>query len=320
MLSKKTNKEKLQATATVVILLLIVAIVLGYTTFSNKQDTLRLQSQASNRKLEIAAIDKVSKLEISNFNFENITAKSVLTLAVTSGNYQKVLLQKNSDQPFPIASLTKLMTAVIVREKISLRKEVVATADYVGGYGSANVLEVGKTYTVLELLKNILISSDNDSARLLSSFIGEEKFINLMNSKARDLNLTQTKFTNVTGLDSLIEGQSDNVSSANDIAKLMLYIDDKHPDLFQITRDTQYNFCDIDQSCYTIHSTNLFLNNPNFKFKIIGGKTGYTFSAGKNLALILQPFDGIFLINIVLGSQDNFADTKVITNHLTLKN
>lgn len=318
---KRTIKEKILATFVVLVLFTGSGIFLAYINFNNKKDTIELQNRASSRKIEVLARNKIARMEIGNLNIDDITAKAFLTLAFTAGDFQKVLAQKNVDEALPIASITKLMTAIVVREKINIKTEVTATADYVGGYGTAKILEVGRTYTALELLKNILISSDNDSARLLASILGEENFVSLMNIKAKELGMNNTFFVNTTGLDPVSDSINNlNISSASDLVKMILYINNKHPDIFQITRDSQYNFCDTKGDCYNIFSTNRLLDNPDFNFKIIGGKTGRTVLADTNLALIIEPFDGIFLLNIVLGSKDNFTDTKTIINDLKLKN
>ena len=231
------------------------------------------------------------------------------------------MASKNSDLALPIASLTKLMDAVIILENVNPQTEVTATLDYVGLEESAYVLEIGKKYTVNELLANALVSSDNDSARLLSSTLGENNFIAKMNSKAKDLGLTQTSFTNPTGLDpatSSAQLSKPNVSSVTDLANLLLYIKNKHPEILKLTTTASYNFCDINNYCKKVVSTDKLLGDKTFKFKIIGGKTGNTDLAGKNLALITEPLNGVFLLNIVLGSADNFADTVSLINNVKI--
>jgi len=218
----------------------------------------------------------------------------------------------------PIASITKLMTAVIILENIKLETEIKATRDYIGLEESTFVLETDKIYTVKELLANMLISSDNDSARLLSSTLGEVNFIAKMNLKAKELGLTKTNYFNVTGLDPDKSSNEVNVSSANDLANLLIYIKNKHPKILELTANPSYGFCDINNYCKTVTSTDKFLNDKDFKFKIVGGKTGSTDLAQKNLALIIEPIDDITIINIVLGAKDNFLDTESLINNITI--
>ena len=115
-----------------------------------------------------------------------------------------------------------------------------------------------------------------------------------MNSKASELKLTNTKYFNLTGLDP----KKTNKATVNDLADLLLYIKDKHPEILKLTTNSLYNFCDTKNFCKTVSTTDKFLTNDNFRFKIIGGKTGSTDLALKNLALIMQPKDGIILSNI----------------------
>jgi D-alanyl-D-alanine carboxypeptidase len=249
-----------------------------------------------------------------------ITSKSYITLAIASNGFKKVLDQKNSNLVLPIASITKLMLALITAENLNLESEIIATPDYIGGEESFFVLEADKTYKIKELLANALIASDNDSARLLSSILGEANFIAKMNQRAAELGMTQTKYVNVTGLDPKEPSLDLNTSTVTDLAKLILFINNKHPQIFKLTTNDQYNFCDVRQFCKPIVSTNKLLTDTDFKFKIFGGKTGSTDLALKNLALMISPIEDVTIVNIVLGSEDSFMDTKSLINHLIINN
>jgi D-alanyl-D-alanine carboxypeptidase len=325
MPNNRTTKEKVFAILFVFILFLFVGSLFGYIGYINKKNTEKLQEKVRIEKLEAKEKTLLSQMVMSDILPNEITAKSFLTMAISSRSFKKVINSKNPDDTLPIASVTKLMTAIVVLENIDLNTKVTATADYVGGDGTMNVLEIGKTYTAKELLYNMLIASDNDAAQLLASILGTENFVILMNKKAKDLNLIRTSFVNVTGLDPLVNGKAYNISSSHDLAQLLIYINKNYQNIFEISRKAEYNFCDINNYCKNIISTDQLLTDPEFNlpgqnrqagYKIIGGKTGQTLLANKNLALITEPFDGIFLINIVLGSDDNFADTKTIFNHL----
>jgi len=171
---------------------------------------------------------------------------------------------------------------------------------------------------VKELLANMLIASDNDSARLLAGSLGTENFISKMNNKAQELSLTKTYFVNVTGLDPQKPVVELNISSPNDLANLLIYIKNKHPEILKLTTNATYNFCDVNNYCKIINNTDKLLGDAGFKFKIIGSKTGSTDVALKNLALITTATDNIFLLNIVLGSKDNFLDTQTLINNIII--
>jgi D-alanyl-D-alanine carboxypeptidase len=165
-----------------------------------------------------------------------------------------------------------------------------------------------------------IIPSDNDAARVLASSIGSENFVDLMNKKSYDLSLTNTFFANPTGLDPL-EGRIDlNISTASDIATLVREINTNYRSIFEMGRTISADFCSLDLICHKILNTNQLLSDPEFLYTIIGGKTGQTDLAQRNLALIMEPIDGIFLISIVLGSTDHFATTKTLINSIKIKN
>ncbi len=299
----------------------ILFFVVGYLFFSiskkNKEKTIILRNKVIEQQKERALNEKLNNLRLASTTIPVLNSKAYLTLAVSYNGLEKVIFDKNTNLVLPIASLTKLMVAVIVMENINLDTEITATRDYIGKEESYFVLEAGRKYTVREILSNALISSDNDSARLLSSLLGVDNFITKMNLKASELGLSQTRFVNVTGLDPAdFNEEFLNISTVTDLANLLIYIKKTHPEILKITTNSSYNFCDIDNYCKLIMSTNKLLNNPDFPFKIIGGKTGSTDLAGKNLVLFLNYFDDILLINIVLGAEDNFADTLSIISHI----
>lgn len=320
MTPEGNTKKKFLALITVIFLFLLVGSLFFVISLDNKKKTeiLRNLVKEQQEKKEMAL--KLDRMQISTSTLPGISSESFLTLAVAENGQKKILIEKNPDQPLPIASITKLMVAVVSLENVSPKTEITATLDYIGQEESAFILEVGKKYTVNDLLANALIPSDNDSARLLGSTLGEKNFIDKMNLKAGELGLTQTHFTNVTGLDPAASSSQPNVSSVTDLANLLIYIKNKHPEILKITTHGQYNVCATDNFCKMVTSTDKLLGDKEFKYKIIGGKTGNTDLAGKNLALITEPINKVFLINIVLGSTDNFADTIALINNVKIKN
>lgn len=315
MLATKSIREKILAILFVVVLFLLVGIIFGSISLANKKANEKLRAE-----VRAAKIARELKLNFSKLSFEpnfvGVNARAYALFATSTNGQNTFLVQKNIDATLPIASITKLMTAIITLDNFDLNTVVEATPEYVGGDSTAYVLEMGHKYTVSELLNNMLISSDNDSARLLSSITGEAKFIELMNEKAKEIGLVRTKYTNVTGLDPLNGKGGVNISSISDLVNLLVYINNNYPRIFQLGKSQTKNFCDIDKNCKPIVTTNLLSGDKTFPLKIIGFKTGRTDLALKNLALITEPFDGIFLISIVLGSEDNFADTRALISNL----
>ena len=318
MTQEEKKREKWLALLTVFLLFLFVGCILFFISLNNKIHTEILKSKVQKQQMEKEMRSRLEKISMDASPLDAVTSKAFFTLAVTDSGLRKILLQKNQDVILPIASITKLMVAIVTLENIDLNTVVTATADYVGLAQSAFVLELDNKYTARELLANALISSDNDSARLLSSILGEKNFITKMNLTAQKIGLRQTSYVNVTGLDPVDTSSSFNASSVSDLANLLIYIKDKHPEIFALTTKTQYTFCNVKANCKNIVSTDKLLDSKDLQFPIIGGKTGTTDLAGKNLALVTRLGDGVSLINIVLGSKDNFADSISLINHVRI--
>jgi D-alanyl-D-alanine endopeptidase (penicillin-binding protein 7) len=320
MTPKEAKKQKVLALFIVILLFVFIGVLFLAVSINNKTRTENLRIKVLELKKDRELAQKITKIKTATSSLPEISSKSYLTLAIANSGKEKVLLSQESNLPLPIASLTKLMVATIVLENAQPETLITGNLDYIGLEESAFILEVNKTYTVKELLTSALISSDNDSARLLSSILGETDFLAKMNQKAKDLGMTQTAYTNITGLDPKDLSTGINTSSVNDLAKLVVYIKNKHPEIFKITSEAQYNFCDINNFCKQILNTNKLLEDKDLKFKIIGGKTGSTDLAGKNLILLTQISPEIYLLNIVLGSKDNFMDTKSLINNVIIEN
>lgn len=320
MTHEQIKKERILAIVTVAVLFLVVGILFIYISFNNWQNTQILRNKVIQQRIAENNKQELQRVILISTSTPTIFSKSFLTLAMTNTGGQKILNQKEPDLVLPIASITKLMVGIITIENIKLDTKVKATLDYIGKEESTFIVETNKTYTVRELLANVLVSSDNDSARLLASVLGENNFIAKMNRKAQALGLTKTNFVNITGLDPKDSALGANVSTATDLANLLIYINNERPEILELTTKSQYNFCDINNFCKTIINTNKLLNDKDIQYKIMGGKTGSTDLALKNLVLITGLTDNLSLISIVLGSVDNFRDTKALINQVEVKN
>jgi len=319
MIPTNNKKEKILAVFTVIFLFIVVGSLLFLISLNNKKNTDTLRLLVREQQARNETVKNFQNIQANGPATSTLTSKSYLSLAFIDTGTKKNIQEKNPNLVLPIASITKLMVGVITLENIDLETEVTATVNYIGREESAFVLEDGKTYKTGELLMNALISSDNDSARLLSSILGENNFIDKMNTKAAELGMTSTHYANVTGLDPATSTQDINTSTVTDLANLLSYIIEKHPDLLKITTKTSYNVCDINNYCKLVTNTDKLLGNPDFRHKIIGGKTGSTDLAGKNLALVVNFSNNIFLINIVLGSENSFFDTTSLINNIVIK-
>ena len=234
-----------------------------------------------------------------------LTAKSVLALNLDK---EEVLFEKNSDEVRSIASLTKLMTAMVFLESGAdlFDTETITRED---AYHSAKSrLRIGEKFYLIDLLFVSLMSSDNRATRALVRATGltEEEFVERMNRKADSLGLVNTHFADPTGL------KMDNVSTARECAKLLtLALND--PLISRITTTQEYKFFSLNKRWRNHQATN---SNRLLRsdVEVLGGKTGFIGRSGWCVAVMLKNL-GERLCVIVLGASSNyrrFAEAKYI--------
>lgn len=234
-----------------------------------------------------------------------LTAKSALAIDLDSGT---ILYSSNLDEKLPIASLTKMMTAIVVVKNTSL--EATVTIGKQGQVvGSTVGLVAGETITVHNLLKALLIPSGNDVALALANFVSgsPEQFALLMNQEAQTLGLVDTRFANPVGWDS-----DENYSNTLDLVKIVQEFL-KHPELAEIVKTKEALISSTDgKYTYDLHTTNkLLLDDP----EVIGLKTGFTSKALGNL-VILADHQNSKVLTIVLGSDNRELDTQNLLDWL----
>nr|WP_276631659.1 MULTISPECIES: D-alanyl-D-alanine carboxypeptidase family protein [Terrisporobacter] len=226
-----------------------------------------------------------------NTNVDKFSKSSILIDQDTG----RVLYGKNPDEKRPLASLSKMMTFLIAIESIN-NKEVnpqdiiVVDKDIAKVRGSSYKLKEGEEVPLIELMKGLMIVSGNDAAVAISKHIGksEEKFVERMNKKAKEIGMTSTSFVNCNGLPiySLSDPKKppkENISTARDIAKLGKFMMDNYEK--EVTAIT-------DMQTYTYSKRGFCKNNTNGLLSIIpevdGIKTGYTGNAGYCLAFSMK--------------------------------
>lgn len=245
-------------------------------------------------------------------NLEEDTKAAILVKVDREGK-EKIIFEKNSQKILPIASLTKLMTALVVfdlDETYDISQIIKISKEAANQEGAAEYegLKEGEEFSVETLLNIMLIESSNDAAYAITELIGQEAFIDLMNLQAEKLGLRNTHFFNSTGLD--LDGrQIRNVSTGRDLVELSKYIFKKYPQVFEITRKNSYRVLNPDGSLRHFISKNTNELLEEFP-QIIGGKTGLTLSSGGCLLLVLEGSEGSYFITAVLGSRDRFEETK----------
>ncbi|MDD2731256.1 MAG: serine hydrolase [Candidatus Portnoybacteria bacterium] len=230
-----------------------------------------------------------------------ITAKTAL---VYDTYYQAFLFEKNGfSEPQPIASLTKLLTALVVMDNARLDQIFKVSRSAVNTYGEMGGLYVGESLTAKNLLAAMLIESSNDAAVALAENISPD-FVGLMNEKTKQLGLKNSSFSDPSGLD------PNNQASAQDLIKIMEAVL-KHSPLQEIMQSAVWEFHSVDGKFYhRLTSTNKLLGQIS---EIAGGKTGYTEEAGNCMVLAVKSPGGKgFVISAVIAAKDRLAETKTL--------
>jgi hypothetical protein len=222
--------------------------------------------------------------------FPEVSAKSYLVVDLDSGF---VFKERNRQEQLPLASLTKLMTAIVVAENIDLRKSILVEERMLESYGATEGLEPGRRLRVVELFYPLLIESSNDAANVLSYFLGSQKTIEMMNEKAKAILMNRTRFVDPHGFG------PNNVSTAEDVFQLVRYISNTRPPLFKITKSQEVtSFGEVGFDIKQLWNKNIFIKDPTF----VGGKTGY---------LKESKYNGVFVFKF--GTKDNeFRDVAII--------
>jgi len=222
----------------------------------------------------------------------------------------QVLYEKNAARSVPIASLTKLMTALVfLEQKPDLERHVEVTTVEIFGGGHTQ-LRNRETVSLRDLLHMSLMCSDNVATRVLAreSGVAAEDFLARMNQKSLELGLTHTRFVEFTGLDER------NVSTANDVARL-LQAAASNDMVRDITTTPSYEFR-TKRRAHLIGNTNRLLYG---RYEILGGKTGFISEAGYCLATWIRT-QGREMIAVVLGAPTNatrFADVMRLIQRTT---
>lgn len=219
------------------------------------------------------------------------------------------LYEKNSEIRLPIASLTKIMTAVIALEnKKQDDRYYVSKSDLVGENSMG--LTPGEVLTLEELLYGLILPSGNDAAEVLaSSFVGgREAFIQAMNQKAASLGLSNTNFTNPSGL----EGDGKQYSTANDLLVITRYAIKNFPLFREVvsTVEKEIPYSSGHKYFYLYNETNLLTSYPGVR----GVKTGYTPEAGLCLVTYLD-YEGHEIIGVLLGSENRRQEMKDLLDY-----
>ncbi|OJI09396.1 hypothetical protein BK006_01220 [bacterium CG10_49_38] len=199
-----------------------------------------------------------------------LTADAYLVADLSGGGQ---VLRHNEEAIFPIASVTKLMTALVARDLLAEDEPIVVSQQAWDTYGDSAKLRLGQTLPLSVALYPLLLSSSNDLAEAIAERAGRDLFIAEMNKRASRLKMNQTFFVDPSGL------SPENVSTAADLVKLAQYLYRREPEILAITRLDDYAYHD---------QTWRNLNDAAKMSGYFGGKNGYTDEANRTLLSIFS--------------------------------
>ncbi|MEA1929736.1 MAG: serine hydrolase [Patescibacteria group bacterium] len=243
-----------------------------------------------------------------------LSAQAWLAVFIPPAGDPQVLASHNASQSLAIASLTKLITAIVSNKEIDSGVALSLDGDLKtlgGDQGSAPTNIPGaQMVRAGDLVYPLLVESNNNAASALASVMPEGEFVVQMNLMAQDLGLLNTGFYNPHGLDS--EGAvPPNYSTAENLVRLAEIIVSDYPELLAVTKNKAYSIQAIDGTTVRqFKNTNKLIDATDWPATVLGGKTGHTDLAKRNLLLILRDQgSGGLLITVVLGADDHFATT-----------
>jgi len=219
---------------------------------------------------------------------------------------QSFLYKKNIYTEWPLASLTKLITAVVVLENIKNIEQtpITITSSTENVEDGRGKLTTGEIYKASDLLKIMLMASSNRAAESLKEYFGQEKFLSLVKLLTSKIGMSQTTIYDASGLDDR------NSGTPSDMLILLKYILEKYPQIFTWTRISNLAFQPLNSTRINIIEN---INPLNERTDFLGGKTGTSPQAKENLVAILQ-FKTEKLGIVILGSKDRLRDLNTLLN------
>ena len=263
----------------------------------------------------LLAVVLVAALPLTAWAAEpEMSAKSAVLIDIATGT---ILHERDAHKPLAPASVTKVMTMLLIMEaidsgKIRWEDTVTASETAAAKGGSQIYLKVGETMTVEDMVKSIAVSSANDCACAMAEHLAgsEAAFVERMNARAKELGMNDTHFVNCTGLDDE-PNAAEHLTCAYDIALMSRELLKNHPD---ITKYTTIWMDTVRNGAFGLSNTNKLVR---FYSGATGLKTGFTSKAGYCLSASAQR-EGLGLIAVVMGSetsQDRFAACKQLLDY-----
>ena len=225
-----------------------------------------------------------------------VSAEAYLVANLETG---EIYSEHNSQTVFPIASLSKLITALVVLHSMQPDQKVTLTQTMLDAYGDAGDLSLGETFTTADLLYPMLLESSNDAAEAFAESFGYTSFLAKMNGFASGLGMTSTSFKDSSGL------SAGNRSDAHDLFILSQYLYTSEKPLLEITRQTTKSVASTtDHLAHTWTTINPFPLDPHF----MGGKTGRTNEAKESMiSMFRYDHNGVSYPVVVIVLRSDFS-------------
>jgi len=247
---------------------------------------------------QFSATSSINKIPLRKWDVPDISINAQAVL-MQSLDDNRPFLNYRTNKPWPIASITKLVTASVALETLGANQKIDVSQRAVDTEGTAGNLISGEVYRMEDLIKIMLITSSNDAVTAIEErFGGADELTRMLNKKAGELGMADTVFYDGSGLSDL------DVSTASDLLKLVRYIIEEHPDILGWTRLPSILVQPLNsQAIKTLYNINPFVGSADF----LGGKTGTLPEAKQNI-LGLFSFGDFRMAVAVLGADDRIKE------------
>lgn len=235
-----------------------------------------------------------------------VSAASALAADLETG---EVIFEKNTNDAFPIASITKLVTALVAEERIKPSTLLVVGDEALRTYGNAAGLVKGEIFRADDLRYGMILPSSNNAAKMFELAVPD--FIAHMNEEAQKIGMAHTFFKDSSGL------SHDNISSAKDLFTLLRHLDASHPDILALSQEQSHSA--VSQNKLKTHVWSN-VNWPRGDARFLGGKAGFTDDSLQTMAGIYRvrttEYGGRKIGIVVLGSRDRIRDIRALVKYL----
>ena len=291
---------------------------------NTEEEIMEIPNREKEEEDEEETTEEVTKEE-QRFETIKLKARSAM---VWDMQEERPIYEKNSGESLPLASITKIMTAIVASEKVQSDMEIMIEPYFLEQHGQSGLL-INEAWYLKDLIDIIMLTSANDAAYAIAAIVGSEIlgggpedrvnfFVSEMNKKAGEIGLSQSFFNNPTGLD-VNEMSAGAYGSADDIVKLVSYAFLNHPEIFYPTKKDSVEKTSLSGYSHHFTNTNPSVHNMN---GLVASKTGYTDLAGGNLAVVVNVDLNYPVIIVVMGStfEGRFEDAlnliEATHNHL----